>query len=65
MSIQRHYDGKELASIYINGDELEEFMELIARVLVQNYSKEYIESLESEFPNVFPVLDQAIEFNGE
>ena len=57
MSIQRHYDGKELSSLYINGDELKELLELINEVIMSNYTTEYGNKLKAAYPNVYPIID--------
>ena len=62
MSIQRHYDGLELSSIYINGDELHGFLELITKADMGNRNK----YLNGETEKAFLVMRDLIadhEFN--
>ena len=60
MSIQRHYDGKQLSSIYINGDELKEFAKVINEIYMI-LTEENCDNLLKECPNVFPILDLVLE----
>jgi hypothetical protein len=57
MSIQRHYDGEELTSIYINGKELLEFKTFLAEIY-ETYTQEDLENILKKCPNLWQVIEK-------